>query len=149
MISKHVRTRWGSIVTAMAAIALITAARPVAHHSRGAHYDESRTITLKGTVTRVEWSNPHIFFHIDTASDSGNATAWAVEFVGPNMLYRAGWRKDTVQPGDVVTFEAFPARNGSHTAYMQTIAFADGRVFGGTPQGLSRLEPPRPGVANR
>lgn len=128
---------------------LLLAGRADAHHSRVAQYDESKTVTLKGAVTAVEWNNPHVIFHIDVPGPTATLTNWAIEFTGPNMLYRAGWRKETLRPGDAVTFQAFPARDGSHAAYMRAITFADGRVFNGMADGLPHLEPPRASGSNR
>ena len=103
-----------------------------AHHSFAAQYDRTKPITLKGSVTRLEWANPHIYFYIDVA-DAGGTANWAIEGGAPSTLYRAGWRKDSAKIGDVVTVDGFLARDGSKLVNMQTAVLADGRkLFVGT-----------------
>ena len=98
-----------------------------AHHSFAAQYDRTKPITLKGAVTRMEWANPHIYFYLDVADANGAAAAWAIEGMAPNVLYRAGWRKDSVKIADVVTVNGFLARDGSKLVNMQSALLADGR----------------------
>jgi hypothetical protein len=106
----------------------------MAHHSAGAAYDTSKKITLTGTVTRLEWKNPHIFYFIDVMDLNGTVTNWAVEGSTPNQLYRAGWRKADLNVGDKVTLiNSSPARNGSPKTYGGTLTLASGRqVFSGS-----------------
>jgi len=98
-----------------------------AHHSFAAQYDREKPITLKGTVTRLEWANPHIYFYIDVADAGGGTANWAIEGGAPSTLYRAGWRKDSAKVGDLVTVNGFLARDGSKLVNMQTALLADGR----------------------
>jgi hypothetical protein len=98
-----------------------------AHHSFAAQYDRTKPITLKGAVTRMEWANPHIYFYLDVADPKGAAATWAIEGMAPNVLYRAGWRKDSVKIADVVTVNGFLARDGSKLVNMQSALLADGR----------------------
>jgi hypothetical protein len=98
-----------------------------AHHSFAAQYDRTKPITLKGAVTRMEWANPHIYFYLDVADPNGAAATWAIEGMAPNVLYRAGWRKDSVKIADVVTVNGFLARDGSKLVNMQSALLADGR----------------------
>jgi len=110
---------------------MMAMAAPVAaHHSVAAQYDSNQSVALRGVITRVEWQNPHIFFYIDVTDGASLTTNWAVEFTGPNLLYRAGWRKDSVKAGDEVTIEGMHARNGSNQAYLRMITMSDGRRFG-------------------
>ena len=117
-------------------IALIVGASAVsiaAHHSFAAQYDKDKPITLQGAVTRLEWANPHIYFYMDVADANGAKVNWAIEGQAPNVLYRAGWRKDSTKVGDVVTVDGFLARDGSKLVNMQTALLADGRkLFVGT-----------------
>jgi Family of unknown function (DUF6152) len=93
-----------------------------AHHSFPAQYDASQTITLTGKVTKVEWTNPHIFIYIDvTDEDSEDVVSWALELGGPNALLRLGWKRDSIQPDDVITVEGSLARDGSPLANATTI----------------------------
>ena len=98
-----------------------------AHHSFAAQYDRNKPITLKGAVTRMEWANPHIYFYLDVAGAQGAPATWAIEGMAPNVLYRAGWRKDSVKIADVVTVNGFLARDGSKLVNMQSALLADGR----------------------
>lgn len=117
----------GIVVLLMSFAILASGLSPAAHHSFAAQYDRDKPITLKGTVTRLEWANPHVYFYMDV-TDPGGATAnWAVEGQAPSVLYRAGWRKDSTKYGDVVTVNGFLARDGSKLVNMQSALLADGR----------------------
>ncbi len=105
-----------------------------AHHSFAAEFDGTKQITLTGIVTKVDWVNPHAYIYVDVKSDGGAVVNWALETGAPNMLYRQGWRKDDLKVGDTVTFEAFLAKDGSHTGAARQVKLPDGRtVFAGTP----------------
>ena len=121
-----------------AAVALLAAVQVqlAAHHSFAAQYDRSKPITLKGTVTKVEWANPHIYFYLDVKEPDGAVHNWAVEGGAPNALYRNGWRKDSLQTGNQVTVEGWLAKDGSKLANMRSVVLADGRqVLGGSSAG--------------
>ena len=109
-------------------------ASTVAHHSASTAYDTDKKITLHGTVTKVEWQNPHVFYYIDVKDASGTVTNWAIEASTPNQLYRRGWRKDDLKIGEMVTLaDSSPARNGASKAYGGTLTLAGGRkVFSGS-----------------
>ncbi len=119
------------------AMALVLAAPVVpafAHHSFAAEFDGTKQISLTGVVTKVDWVNPHAYIYVDVKGDDGTVVNWALETGAPNMLYRQGWRKDDLKVGDMVTFEAFLAKDGSHTAAARQVKLPDGRkVFAGTP----------------
>ena len=104
------------------ASALAGALPAFAHHSFPAQYDAEKPVTLTGKVTRVEWTNPHIFIYIDvTDEDTGAVVNWALEMGGPNSLLRLGWKRDSLQPDDLVTVEGSLARDGSPLANAETI----------------------------
>ena len=118
---------------ATAALVLAAAGLTRAHHSFAAEYDRSKPITLKGTVTKVEWQNPHIYFYLDVREQGGKVDNWAVEGGAPSSLYRAGWRKDSLKIGNEVTVEGWLAKSGAKLANMRTVVLADGRrVLGGS-----------------
>jgi hypothetical protein len=120
----------------LASAALASLSPVLAHHSFAAQYDRSKTVTLKGTVTKVEWQNPHIYFYLDVTPPDGKTENWAIEGGAPNALYRQGWRKDSLQAGNVVTVEGSLAKDGSKLANMRTVVLADGRrVFGASSGG--------------
>jgi hypothetical protein len=102
---------------------LLASTLPVhAHHSFPAQYDASKPVTLTGKVTKVEWTNPHIFIYIDVTDEkTGAVVNWALEMGGPNALLRLGWKRDSLKPDDLVTVEGSLARDGSNLANAKTI----------------------------
>jgi hypothetical protein len=119
---------------------LLLATAPIfAHHSVSAEFDVNRQMTYSGVVTRVEWSNPHIYFYVDVKDASEKVTNWAFEGAGPNTLARLGWLRDSLKVGDRVTVLAFPARDGAAVASAREVKLANGRkVFAGMPDPTPR-----------
>jgi len=119
------------------AVGLVVSTAPVfAHHSFAAEFDGTKEITLTGVVTKVDWVNPHAWVYVDVKASDGTVVNWGLESGAPNALYRAGWRKDDLKAGDTVTFSAFLAKDGSHTAAARQVTLPDGRkVFAGSATG--------------
>lgn len=109
--------------------AMATAA--LAHHSFAAQYDSNKPVTLKGWVTKVEWSNPHVYFYIDVENDKGEVENWGIEMGPPHMLQDAGWKRNSMDIGDELLVEATRARDGSLTANARSVTLAaTGEVLG-------------------
>jgi hypothetical protein len=120
-----------SILCVCAALAALPLA---AHHELRAEFDEQKTVTLRGIVTRFDWNNPHAFLYVDVKDASGEIANWAVEWASPLDLRRAGWARDALKVGDSVTVEAWLARDGSKLASGRTIVLASGRRLTEAPE---------------
>ena len=97
-----------------------------AHHSGAAEFDSSKKLELTGTVTKMDWVNPHAHFYIDVKAADGKVTNWNLELASPSILIRNGWRKDSVKEGDTVSVTGSQARDGSNLGIANTIVFPDG-----------------------
>ena len=129
----------------LAAVAGLVSAVPVlAHHSFAAEYDASKPVTLTGTVTKLEWMNPHARFYVDVKDTSGAITNWNLELASPNALVRNGWTRKSLNVGDEVTVEGYMARDGSKMANAREVRLANGRqVFAGSSGGDAPPPPAR------
>jgi len=113
---------------AAAALVLLGAASMSAHHSFAAEFDAQKPIRLVGTITRVQWTNPHSFFYLDVKDDKGVIERWQGELTSPNRLLRAGWTAQSVKPGDRITLTGSRAKSGAASLYI-TKAVVNGQEF--------------------
>jgi hypothetical protein len=112
-------------------VGLLLATQPVAaHHAFAAEFNKDKPVTLTGTVTKLEWTNPHVWIHMDVKGPNGQMVSWRAEGGAPNALYRLGWKKGSLTVGQVVTVQGWLARDGSPTANANSVKLADGTVFG-------------------
>lgn len=129
-------------VFAAGLLLLLLSMRLGSHHSFSAEYDAQKPTTLKGLVTKVEWTNPHAWIYVDVKDDSGKVTNWGCELGSPNLLVRAGWSAKSLKVGEAVTIEGSLAKDGSKRANARTVTMADGhRVFAGSSGGDIPLPP--------
>ena len=123
------------------ALALFLLAMPLmAHHSFSAQYDSTKPIKLTGKVTKVEWTNPHIYFYIDVRDEkTGKVTNWALEMGSPNALMRLGWSRNSMKIEDVVIVDATLAKDGSNLANVRTVVLASNgkRLLAGSSEGTT------------
>ena len=125
-----------AFVSIVAASALLAALPVAAHHSFAAQYDRSKPVTLKGSVTKLDWINPHAFIFMEVKESDGKVTKWEVELSAPAMLMRNGWTRNSIKPGDAVTVQGSLAKDGSKLANASSVTLADGkRVFAGSSSG--------------
>lgn len=129
--------RHASRVVAPLLVALLSVPIAHAHHSFAAQYDGGKPVTLSGTVTRVDWTNPHMHFMMDVKDAKGTVTSWTFEGYPPNMLVRQGWTRNvTLKPGDAITVVAWLARAEPQLAAARQVTFSDGRTLtAGPPAG--------------
>jgi hypothetical protein len=108
-------------------LSLLVASQPVrAHHSEAAEYDSSKPVKVTGTITKVEWQNPHVWFYVEVKDDNGTLTTWGFSTAPPGALMRRGVTKDALKLGAVVNVEGSRARDGSNNASGRRVTFADG-----------------------
>ena len=127
---------------------LAGAAAPVAaHHAFAAEFDADRPVEFDGTVTRVEWVNPHVWIHIDVRLEDGSTEPWAFEGGTPNVLFRRGFTRESLLPGTEVHVDGYQAKDGTNRANGRDITFADGsKLFLGSSGTGAPYELARPGV---
>ena len=105
----------------------------LAHHSFAAEFDGTKPVHLNGVLTKLEWTNPHIWMYMDVKEASGGVAKWQCEGGGPNGLTRNGWTRDTLKPGDQIVVEGWLAKDGSKTCNARAVKLPDGkRVFAGS-----------------
>lgn len=110
---------------------MLTAGIPLmAHHSFAAEFDSNKQVKLTGTVTKIDWTNPHVWFYMDVKDESGKITNWGFEMGPPHLLQTSGWTRTTMKLGDSITVQGSLAKNGSNRANARSVTTPDGKRMG-------------------
>ena len=108
---------------------LCSAVSVLAHHSAAPTYDTDQKITLHGTITKLEWKNPHVFYYIDVTDAAGKVTNWAVESGNPTDMSKRGWARTSFKPGTEVTVTLQPSKSGQPVGRIMAVTLATGQTF--------------------
>lgn len=117
----------GAMVAAVVVLLGLTVKPVSAHHAFAAEYDANRPVKFSGTVTKMEWINPHAWIHVDVTNPDGTVTNWMVECGSPNIMLRRGFTKDSLEFGTDLSVDGYQAKNGSFRANGSSVTFRDGR----------------------
>ena len=117
-----------TLCLAIASVLLLLAALPLAaHHAFAAEFDSTQPVKVKGTIAKMEWTNPHAWLHIDVADPQGKVNSWAIELAAPNSMLRRGWNNKSIPAGTQIVVDGWQAKNGSRTANGGNVTLPDGR----------------------
>ena len=119
-----------AVTLASAGMLLFVAVAPAwAHHAFAAEFDANKQVKFKATVTRMEWTNPHVWIHVDVKQPNGMVEKWAIEAGTPNVLFRRGFTKESLLPGTEILVDGYRAKDGSHRANGRDLTLPDGRTL--------------------
>jgi hypothetical protein len=126
---KFMRTKLATVVCIVGFIICGEAISVSAHHAFAAEFDAKKPVNFKGTVTKMEWINPHTWLHVDVKKPDGTVENWAIEAGTPNVLFRRGFTKESLLPGTEVVIEGYQAKDGSHRANGRNLTLPDGKML--------------------
>jgi hypothetical protein len=115
----------------LATVAIGAGTEVLAHHSFAAEFDASKAVRVTGTLTKVEWTNPHIYFYLDVKDDTGTLVKWTCESASPGALSRRGFKRGDLKLGDTITVDGYRAKNGANMMDARRVTLADGRIVSG------------------
>jgi len=144
------KTKLAVVVAALGIVVAGTAVSLRAHHAFSAEFDSNKPLQFKGTISKMEWTNPHVWLHLDVKKPDGSVEAWAFEAGTPTVLFRRGVTKESVKVGMEVTVDGYQAKDGSHRANGRDLMLADGRTMflgstgTGAPYELAPAAPSKP-----
>src|SRR5450432_1561998 len=119
------------LVIVFAGFGLMAALPLAAHHSLAAQFDASKAIRVKGTLSKIEWTNPHSYFYVDMKDESGNISTWACEAGAPGALGRRGFKRGDIKLGDTIVVDGYQAKDGSKLMDARRVQLPDGRIVSG------------------
>jgi hypothetical protein len=124
-----------NLLLLVVAVAVASGARLLAHHSFAAEFDASKAIRITGTLSKVEWTNPHIYFYLDAKDEQGNVVKWTCESGAPGALSRRGFKRGDLKLGDTIVVDGYRAKNGANLVDARRVTLADGRIVSGASAG--------------
>ena len=133
------RNKLGAIF--LAVVGLVAVSVPLFAHHGSAAYDTDKKVTLKGTVTRWVWSNPHCLLQLDVTDDSGHVVRWVVETENPSTMIRIGWTEKALKPGDQVTVTALPVKSGTAVGRIIDVVLSSGQTLPGRINPANEVKP--------
>jgi hypothetical protein len=119
------------VIAIILLMSVFVVSRPLLAHHSSASYNMEHPVTMKGAVSNMEWTNPHVFIYLDVKDDNGSVEQWRVEGNSPNMLVRAGWKKEMIKAGDQIVVNGAPAKSGSKVMRLISLTLANGQKFDG------------------
>jgi Family of unknown function (DUF6152) len=125
----------------LAVVGLVAVSVPLFAHHGSAAYDTDKKVTLKGTVTRWVWSNPHCLLQLDVTDDSGHVVRWVVETENPSTMIRIGWTEKALKPGDQVTVTALPVKSGTAVGRIIDVVLSSGQTLPGRINPANEVKP--------